>query len=219
MRDKDNIQKIFSKNLKELLSNKGVTQLELSKYLGVSNTTVYNYVNGFNMPRMDKIDKICEFFNISRSALIESNEPNSMQYTLDISQFENIIPIKNSKTHIPLIGTIAAGRPILADEHIEEYIDLKQKINADFALRVKGDSMINANIRDGDIVFIRKQSDVDDGEIAAVLIDDSATLKRVFKIGDIIQLRAENSNYAPINLDESNNVLILGKAVYRLSKI
>lgn len=79
--------------------------------------------------------------------------------------------------------------------------------------------MINANIRDGDIVFIRKQSDVDDGEIAAVLIDDSATLKRVFKIGDIVQLRAENSNYAPINLDESNNVLILGKAVYRLSKI
>ena len=79
--------------------------------------------------------------------------------------------------------------------------------------------MINANIRDGDIVFIRKQADVDDGEIAAVLIDDSATLKRVFKFGDIVQLRAENSNYAPINLDESNNVLILGKAVYRLSKI
>lgn len=219
MKDGDTLKKIFSENLKHLLDDRDVTQLELSKYMGVSNTTVYNYVNGLNMPRMDKIDKICEFFNISRSSLISDNDLNKMAHMIDLTEYENIIPIKRSKTHIPLIGTIAAGKPILAEEHIEEYIDLEKKINADFALHVRGDSMINANIRDGDIVFIRKQPDVDDGEIAAVLIDDSATLKRVFKIGDVIQLRAENSNYEPINLDENSNVLILGKAVYKLSKI
>lgn len=219
MKDGDTLKKIFSENLKHLLDDRDVTQLELSKYMGVSNTTVYNYVNGLNMPRMDKIDKICEFFNISRSSLISDNDLNKMAHMIDLTEYENIIPTKRSKTHIPLIGTIAAGKPILAEEHIEEYIDLEKKINADFALHVRGDSMINANIRDGDIVFIRKQPDVDDGEIAAVLIDDSATLKRVFKIGDVIQLRAENSNYEPINLDENSNVLILGKAVYKLSKI
>ncbi len=219
MNDNDNLQKIFSSNLKQLLEERNVTQLELSKYMGVSNTTVCNYVNGLNMPRMDKIDKICQFFNISRNSLIGDSDINKMAHMIDLTQYKNIIPIKTSKTHIPLIGTIAAAKPILAEEHIEEYINLEKKIDADFALHVKGDSMINANIRDGDIVFIRKQPDVDDGEIAAVLIDDSATLKRVFKIGDIIQLRAENSHYAPINLDENSNVIILGKAVYRLSEI
>lgn len=137
----------------------------------------------------------------------------------NIFNIPNILKIKPSTKKIPLLGTIAAGTPILADENIEDYIDLDKEIQADFALRIKGDSMINANIKDGDIVFIHKQSDVDDGDIAAVLIEDSATLKRVFKIGGIIQLRAENSKYPPITLNGDKSVYILGKATYKLSEV
>ena len=79
--------------------------------------------------------------------------------------------------------------------------------------------MINANIKSGDIVFIKKQSDVDDGEIAAVLIDGEATLKRVYKIGGVVQLRAENPSFPPITLDGGVPALILGKATYKLSKV
>ncbi len=129
----------------------------------------------------------------------------------------NILNVPTNK--IPLIGTIAAGEPILAEQHIEEYIDLETATRADFCLRVKGNSMIGAGIKNGDIVFIRLQDDVDDGEIAAVLIDDSATLKRVFKLGTLIQLRSENPDIKPIILNGDKDVKILGKAVYRLTKV
>ena len=92
---------------------------------------------------------------------------------------------------------------------------MPEYIQADFALRCKGDSMIGARILDGDIVYIRQQPDVDDGEIAAVLIDNEATLKRVYKMPGRLQLRAENPAFLPINLegDELETVRILGKAV------
>jgi len=126
---------------------------------------------------------------------------------------ENIIGIKTQK--IPLLGEIAAGNPIYADEDFECYVELGAKIQADFALRVKGDSMINARIMDGDIVFIRKQQTVNNGEVAAVLIGDDAALKRFYRDGDIVTLLAENPAHPPrvIQLDESTDVRILGKAI------
>lgn len=123
------------------------------------------------------------------------------------------------KKKIPLLGTIAAGEPILAEQNIEDYVDIESAVQADFCLRVKGSSMINAGIQDGDIVFIRKQPDVEDGEIAAVLIDEEATLKRVFKFNEEVQLRAENPKFKPITLNGDKNILILGKATYKLSKL
>lgn len=110
-------------------------------------------------------------------------------------------------------NTFVGGR------NFEDYIDVDKKIQTDFCLRVRGSSMINTNILDGDIVFIKNQSDVDDGEIAAVLINEEATLKRVYKIGDIVQLRAENPSFKPIILNGNTSVLILGKATYKLSKV
>ena len=79
--------------------------------------------------------------------------------------------------------------------------------------------MIGAEISDGDLVFIKKQSDVDDGEIAAVLIDDEATLKRVYKIADKVQLRADNPHYPPIDLDGTQSVIILGRATHVLRPV
>ena len=116
---------------------------------------------------------------------------------------------------IPLLGTIACGEPILAAENIEESVFAPESLNADFALRCKGDSMTGARIFDGDIVYIRQQPEVENGEIAAVLIRDEATLKRVKKGDGKLMLWPENPDYEPMVFigAESEQVLIIGKAV------
>ena len=109
----------------------------------------------------------------------------------------NIIPMP--KTYkVPLIGTIACGQPILALEENDEVVEVPENIKADFALCCKGDSMINARIFDGDIVYIRKQPEVETGEIAAVRIGDEATLKRVRLYPDKIILEPANPMYEPL---------------------
>lgn len=126
----------------------------------------------------------------------------------------NIIPVP--KTYkVPLLGTIACGEPILAVENMDGKVDVPESIHADFALRCKGDSMINARIYDGDIVYIRKQDTVENGEIAAVLIGDEATLKRVKALEDRIILEPANPMYDPLvyRSSETEEVRILGKAV------
>lgn len=127
---------------------------------------------------------------------------------------DNIIPMP--KTYrVPLLGTIACGEPILAAENIEDDVDIPEHIHADFALRCKGDSMINARIHDGDIVYIRQQPAVNNGEIAAVLIGDEATLKRVYVYEDHVVLQPENPSYEPLVYfgETMSTVRILGKAV------
>ena len=125
----------------------------------------------------------------------------------------NVFPIQTKK--VPLLGTIAAGVPIYADENFDGYRECTEDVDADFCLKIQGDSMIGARINDGDIVFIKKQPDVDNGEIAAVLIEDEATLKRVYKEKDSLILQAENPKYAPIVYTAESYVecRILGKAV------
>ena len=125
---------------------------------------------------------------------------------------------------VPLLGTIACGEPILAIENVEDYVDMDADTYADFALRCKGDSMINARIFDGDIVYVRKQSSVENGEIAAVLIkglEDEATLKRVYLDNDSIRLCAENPMYKDMIFmkEKMNDVEIIGKAVAFLSAV
>ena len=125
----------------------------------------------------------------------------------------DIRPITTKK--IPLLGEIACGEPIFANEEHEYFVEASTDIRADFALQAKGDSMINARINDGDIVFIRQQPDVNNGEIAAVIIDDEVTLKRVYKQDKGVMLVAENPKYNPIIYTENDAVTIniLGKAV------
>ena len=126
----------------------------------------------------------------------------------------NIISMPEMRK-IPLLGAIACGEPILAVENIEEYVSIPKDLAGDFALTCKGDSMINARIFDGDIVYIRQQDTVENGEIAAVLIDNDATLKRVRLFADHIVLEPENPMYKPLSYwgEEMNTVRILGKAV------
>lgn len=174
------------------------------------------YERGEREPGIETLELIADTFNVDLDYLIgKSDYPNKSGAMLaDNGLPSNIIPMPKMRK-IPLLGTIACGAPILAAENIEKEVDIPEDIHADFALRCKGDSMINARIFDGDIVYIRQQDIVDSGEIAAVLIDDEATLKRVKIFDDHISLEPENPMYKPLVFwgEEMNDVRILGKAV------
>ena len=131
-----------------------------------------------------------------------------------------ILPLPAGRSY-PLVGEIACGTPILADENVSEYVQFPGDLDADFCLRCRGDSMVDARILDGDVVFIRKQPEVANGEIAAVLIDGEATLKRVYRSADALTLVAANASYAPMVYTGSQlaAVTILGKAVAFLSSV
>lgn len=122
---------------------------------------------------------------------------------------------------IPLVGDIACGEPILAQQNIEDYINCPENVDANFCLRCKGDSMIGARIHDGDIVYIHQQPTIENGEIAAVLIDNEATLKRVYRQADKVILQPENPAYPPLVFvrEEINQIRILGKAIAFFSYI
>ena len=167
------------------------------------------------VPSLPVLNKISAGMGITLDALLAACD--DMEVTLnekDTFLPSNIIPMPEMR-RIPLIGTIACGTPILAAENFDGEVDIPADIHADFALRCKGDSMINSRIYDGDIVYIRQQEEMEHGEIAAVLIDDAATLKRVYLYDDHISLEAENPQYRPIVYwgDDMNNVKVIGKAV------
>lgn len=154
-------------------------------------------------------------------------EPNlyALKYLLDFygvsfdDLISNQVMIDEINRGIPILGTIAAGTPILAEENIEDYFVIDNRVNADFGLKVKGDSMINANIFDGDIVFIRQQPVLENGEIGAILLDDEATLKRFSKTENGIILQAENpsmTDWPRVYTD--GNIRVLGKLVGVYSK-
>lgn len=195
-------------NIKKLRESKGLSQVELGKIAGVSDKAVSTWENNIKTPRVGVLQKLSDYFGVSKSDIIE--DVNDI-----ISKYDNISPI--SKQKIPLLGEIACGKPIYADEHIECYIEAGTNVQADFCLKAKGDSMIGARILDGDIVFIRKQDMVEDGEIAAVIIENEATLKRVYydKENNLLKLVAENPNVATMvySGEELNQIHILGKAI------
>lgn len=203
----------IKENIKALREKHKMSQYEFGKIADVSDKAVSAWEAGTRTPRMGAIEKIAKYFGIQKSDIIEDRIPSSLP------PYDNIIPIK--KKSFPVIGTIAAGTPIDADQNIETYVPEDEDLDADYALRIKGDSMIGDDINDGDIVFIRQQPDVEDGEIAAVYVDGGATLKRVFKIGESVQLRSANSKYKPMNFtaETCDDFRILGKAVKKLSDI
>lgn len=195
--------------IRRLRESLGLSQDELAKRLGYkSRSTIAKIESGSNDIPQSKIAAFAAALETTPAHLLglDTPQPKTAAYTAE--------PIDTAR-RVPLLGAIAAGSPLFAEEHIEEYIEVSGNIRADFCLRVQGDSMIGARIYDGDIVFIRKQPDVEDGEIAAVLVDDSATLKRVYKDRGAIRLHSENPKYRPMVFTEDNCdcVRILGKAI------
>lgn len=191
--------------IKKLRTEHGYSQEELGSMLGVQRAAVQKWERGTvkNLKR-ETIKKMSEIFNVPPSSFIDE----------DYMSYDSIIAFPKMN-RIPLVGTIACGTPVLATENLDGEVTAPEDINADFALRCKGDSMIDARIQNGDIVYIRQQPTVENGEIAAVLIDEEATLKRVYISNNTITLVACNSKYQPFVYtgEELNLIRILGKAV------
>lgn len=188
----------------------GMSQVDMADKIGVSKQNLYKYERGLvtNIPS-DKIELIGKLTGVSPAYLMgwDATETEPLP--------PNCFPIEKKK--FPLLGNIACGEPIFADEDFEGYVEAGADIDADFCLRASGDSMIGARIHDGDIVFIKQQPIVDNGQIAAVLIENEATLKRFYydQASDTVQLMAENPSYAPIVKMKSdlNDIRILGRAI------
>lgn len=194
--------------IKKIRETKGVGQTELANATGISKQNIYKYENNIitNIPS-NKIEAIAMFLEVSPADLMGWDFPNPFLAS-------NILPLPKTR-RVPLLGDIACGDPILAVENMDGEVDIPDDVKADFALRCRGDSMINARILDGDIVYIRQQDTVENNEIAAVLIDDEATLKRVHLYDDHIILEPANPLYQPIIYwgNDMNRVRVLGKAV------
>lgn len=182
----------------------GMTQASLAELCGYTSRSSINKIElGLVDVPQSKLILIAKALGISTQSLIEETDG------------------ADKTRQIPLLGSIACGSPIFAEENVEEYLVCPPRVNADFCLYCKGDSMIQARINDGDIVYIHSQNDVDNGEIAAVMVEDEATLKRVYKYKNKLVLKPENPDYEPFVYigEEMSSIKILGKAVAFLSGV
>lgn len=193
----------LAKNLKHYMEKTGKTQKELAKVAGVSEPTFSYWINAIKYPRIDKIQALADYFGILKSDLIEE-KPKSEQRNLP----PNII---TPAAHpIPVLGTICAGDGTVAEENFSGQFFVDSSIHADYALRVTGDSMIEAEIYNGDMAFLRKEFDFRAGWIYAVVhgIDREASLKKVYRQEDKLILQPCNSDYAPIVADQQDCYIV-----------
>lgn len=210
----DDIRQIKDR-LREAMAYRGIQPKELSDKTGIPLSSISQYMSGFTKPKQDRIYLLAKALGVQEAWLIGFDVDMESKKHKPIDNIDNIYPIDLHR--FPLVGEIACGKPIYADEDRESYVMAGTAIHADFCLRAKGDSMINARIHDGDIVFIRKDEELINGEIYAVAIGDEATLKRVYldKEKNTVTLSPENSSYPPLVYigDELNDIHILGKAI------
>lgn len=179
--------------VRELRIRAGLQQKQLAIMAGVSHPTVSDWETGKKNPSGERLKKLSEIFGVDNATIL-GYDPL-------------YIPIKRNA--VPVIGKIACGTPITAIENVEGYVDAPEGIHADFALICKGDSM-EPTFKNGDIVLIRKQPDVENGQIAAVSINGEATLKHVYHQPDGLLLTADNPSYSPIYARaESGEVIII----------
>ena len=198
-----------STRLKELRKSKGMTLDQLAELVGTSKQTIHRYETGVitNVPP-EKVESLAVALGTTPQELMGWDDEGT-------DAVNGILPI--SVKQLPVLGDIACGMPIYAEERHESFVTVAGNLDADFCLKAHGDSMTGARIFDGDVVFIRSQSAVENGEIAAVIINDEATLKRVYYYpgeGKLI-LSPENPRYAPLVYvgHELDAVKIIGKAV------
>jgi repressor LexA len=197
--------------LRQLRKSRKLTQEEVGKHLGITAQSYSNYENDNREPDFATVSKLADYFNVSVDYLLGREEKKEFS----IFDFPNIYPIR--KRNFRVLGEVACGTPMFANEERELYVENYTDVKADFVVMARGDSMVNARICDGDIVFIRQQDMVENGEIAVVAIDDTITLKRVFYSREKNEfiLNAENPQYPPLVYRgaELNSIRILGKAI------
>lgn len=193
----------FGEALKQIRLQRNLSQEELAHKLGTSKQVISRYETGQRSPKI----------HVAAAFAAALDVPFS--YFSGEKTIPDTPGIEHPAYHaVPLLGEIACGEPILAQENVDGDVNVDSEVACDFALRCKGDSMA-PRLLDGDLVFIKQQPSVDNGQIAAVLIDTEATLKHVYVQPTSIQLVAENPAYAPIILtgEDAQNARIIGKAV------
>lgn len=218
--------KVFANRLTSLIENSEETTYSLADKLSLTPATISRYTNGLMKPKVPTIKSIAQIFNVDDAWLMGYDVPmkKDTNKSFNIFSIKGVLPLPRTNKK-PRLGAIACGEPILAEENIEDYDDVPDDMKCDFTLLCEGDSMVNARIFDGDIVYIREQPQVENGEIAACLVEGDfetkATLKRFYKYDDKIILQAESPKYPPfvyVN-EEMNRVRVIGKAVGFTSKL
>lgn len=202
------LKKEISENIKRLMKERGWTQIKLSEQSGISKSTLSDYINHKTLINPGNVQKLSDAFKVHKSEIDPSFKSSIAE---EVSPY---FSPKESVVELPIVGSISCGNGVLAYEEIEGHEETpKAWLNGGeyFYLRAKGDSMINARIHDGDLLLIRAQDEVENGEIAAVLIDGEAVLKRVHKTDDSLVLQSENSKYPPILVGKNSDIKIIGK--------
>ena len=199
------------KNIKRRRQQLKMTQTDLALKMGYADKSMIAKIEKGNVDLPQS--KILAFANA-----LETTPGELMGWDYETEATETVDNIyKLDKIKLPMLGKVACGDPIFADEDRESYIMVGTDIAADFCLQCQGDSMINARIHDGDIVFVKKTDIVENGEIAVVIIDDEATLKRFFyyREQNLVILKPENPKYQDIILtgEQLNQVRVIGRAV------
>ena len=211
----------IGERIKKRRTELGLSVDDIAEKLGKGRATVYRYENG-DIEKLPTtvLEPLAIVLKTTPAYLMGWEENNENNTAPDYSHIKGIMPLPEMRK-VPLLGAIACGEPIYREE--DEWISLPTDIKADFCLRCEGDSMINARINDGDIVFIQSCEIVDNGQIAAVSINNEATLKRVYYYPEKnkLVLSPENPKYEPFvyTNEELDDIRILGKAVMFLSLV
>lgn len=182
----------IAENIKRIRLEHGLSQSELGKIAGVSDKAVSTWELGLKTPRMGAVEKMANHFGITKSAIVDDAPMTSLQKPVVPPGF---MPMPEM-VQVPLIGSIACGTPITAEQNIKSYVGVPAAWRADFALECHGDSMA-PTICDGDVVCIRSQPEVEQGQIAAVRIGEEATLKHCYYQNGVVQLIADNPSVCP----------------------
>ena len=211
----------FAQRLREGLDLRGMKQIELANRSGISKYSISHYLKGDWEGKQDAVYELARALNVSEAWLMGYDVPaerSAPKVSVQLDKKPTIppgfMPLPKMRK-VPLIGAIACGDPITAIQNREGDVNAPVDMRCDFALKCQGESMIGAGIHDGDVVYIRIQPEVENGEIAAVRIGEEATLKRVYLHNDYIELRPENPAFESIirRREEMNDVQIEGKAV------
>lgn len=217
----------FMDRVKELRAEYRLTLRDVAKATGLSHSAISAYEKGKREPGFESLEALADVFNCDIDYLLgrtdEKNEnARQLGYNSFVEAFASTIrPIKRSR--LPMLGNVPCGEPTFAAAEEDTYIDVENDFGADFCLTAKGDSMINARIFDGDILFVKSCPIVSDGEIAVVIIGEEATVKRFFydKENNIVTLVPENPMFKPMRFigHEIDNVRVLGRVVAGQFKI
>ena len=200
----------FSSNIRFLRKQRNLSQEELAEMVGYKSfTTIQKWETGDSEPNMGVLRQLADIFHISISELVETDiEKSALGRPLP----SNIMVPAGRQ--IPILGTICAGNGIHCEENFEGYFLVDRSIKADYCLQVKGDSMIDANIYDGDIAFLRKDFDFIDGEIYAVCYgaEESASLKKLYRVDNKMMLQPCNTDYTAAFVG-ADDVVIVGECI------